>query len=208
MSNKLETLDVVQAAEFKYACQRNNLTNAHVKAMSSGDFLANVCGVLDGIMEIVPRKLVTWRKIQIGDQSIAGYTDTLTSAGIKISSYASQILKKMGLAKTLTEVELVVVSVAELGFSNGATFDQMVNRARELGLDLCPAEVGPALRMCYRDQPKDEWLKIAMKSIADSDGYFKVFIVERDGDGLWLYTYWFRRGDVLDPDDRWGFCRK
>lgn len=208
MSNELETLDVVQAAEFKYACQRNNLTNAHVKAMSSGDFLANVRGVLDGIMEVVPRKLVTWRKIQIGDQSIAGYADALTGAGIQISDYVSPILNKMMLAKTLTEVELVMVSVAELGFSNGATFNQIVNRARKLGLDLCLSEVGPALRMCYRDQPKDEWLRIAMKPIADSDGGLDVFIVGCDDGGLCLRASWFDPQGVWGPDHLWVFCRK
>lgn len=51
MSDKF-TLDVVQAAELKYAFERNGFTNADVKKMSSGDLLAQLLPVVRGQAEV------------------------------------------------------------------------------------------------------------------------------------------------------------
>ena len=150
-----------------------------------------------------------WRKLQIGLlRKVESYRELLTDDGLQISDYASKVLNKMKLVKVLTTLDLVIVSVAELGFSEGATFAQIIERARQLGLELCPAEVGPALRSAYKDQPKGEWLRIAMEPVADSDGYLLVFRVARDDDDLWLVTFWFFPQFVFGPDVRWVFVRK
>ncbi len=84
---------------------------------------------------------------------------------------------------------LVRVTVAELGFPNGETRREIYARALKLGLELCPSEVGPQLRLQYSDQPKGEWVIIGMEPITDSGGYSSVFYVVRDGAGLWLNGY-------------------
>ena len=56
--------------------------------------------------------------------------------------------------------------------------------ALELGLELCPAEVGPVLRLAYKDQPLSRWLIIAMNVITVSVGGLSVFRVEHDDRGL------------------------
>lgn len=108
---------------------------------------------------------------------------------MKIGDWGNDILGKPAftVSSEEVEVELVVVSVAELGFKDGATRKKIYQRAQEFGLDLCPNEVGPQLRLQYKDQPKGEWLLIAMEPIADSDGYLKVFRVAHDDDELWLH---------------------
>ena len=58
----------------------------------------------------------------------------------------------------------------QLGFPNGATLKEIYAKAKDLGLELCPAEVGPLLRLNYPDQPNGEYLRIAMETINDSDG--------------------------------------
>ena len=151
----------------------------------------------------------TWRKVQIGLlRKVESYRQLLADDGFKISDYASKVLNKMKLVKVLTTLELVIVSVAELDFTEGATFAQIVERARQLGLELCPTEVGPALRSAYKDQPKEEWLRIAMEPVTGSVGNLFVFGVGHDGGDLWLYAAWFNPLDVFDPGDRWVFVRK
>lgn len=70
-------------------------------------------------------------------------------------------------------------SVAELGFESGARYDKICAQALKMGLELCPAEVGPALSLAYGDQPKDEWLRIAMEAII-ACGDLNIFAVVHD----------------------------
>ena len=70
------------------------------------------------------------------------------------------------LASIKTEVDLVVLSPAELGLTaEFVSLRDIYDRAEKLGLFLAPAEVGPALRLQYRDQPIGEFLHIGMKPI-------------------------------------------
>ena len=52
-------------------------------------------------------------------------------------------------SNTRTQVTLVNISVADLGFKGGASYPDIYKRAQELGLQLAPAEVGPQLRLQY-----------------------------------------------------------
>ncbi len=121
----------------------------------------------------------------------------LLNKGYQISDYARDILQKVEFSQESKSYELVSFSVSQLGFPNGATLQEVYKKAEELGLELCPAEVGPQLRLQYKDQPEGEWLRIAMNPIADSGGFPDLFDVRRAGDVLWL-----RRGDGR-LDDGW-----
>ena len=150
----------------------------------------------------------TWRKLQIGlISSVESLRQLLVDDGFKISEYAGQILNKAQLIKSITELELVIVTQADLGFPEGTTFENMVLRAKDYDLEKCPAELGPYLRSIYTDQPKGEWLRIAMEPLSVSGGYLRVFRVGHDVDGLWLYMYWFDPRDVWNPVDQWVFVR-
>ena len=67
-------------------------------------------------------------------------------------------------------MQLTVVSAAELGVEFEFALADVYNRARQLGLVLCPPEVGPQLRLDYRDQPLGESLTIAMEPITTHSG--------------------------------------
>jgi hypothetical protein len=98
---------------------------------------------------------------------------------------------------------LIKLKVQDLGFEKNPTTEQIYKRAEELGLELCPPEIGPHLRLNYqeifkREQAKGEWLRIGMKQITDSNGYPKVFCVYRNDDGeRWLVIYWAK------PENEW-----
>jgi hypothetical protein len=67
-------------------------------------------------------------------------------------------------------VELVLLSAADLGFKSQSSLADVYKRARKVGLELCPAEVGPQLRLDYRNQPRGEALHIAMQPLATYSG--------------------------------------
>ena len=113
--------------------------------------------------------------------------------------YAQDMLRSKSFTtlKNPEQIELIRLKVRDLGFKSGATTDEIYRKAEELGLELCPAEVGPNLRLQYVDQPLGEWFYIAMKQISDRDGNPYWFKLECSGDGLWLRGGWAR------PHARW-----
>ena len=113
----------------------------------------------------------TWKTIRLGVHKTADeYRKAMKSAKNKVGDGVGELLgnAKFTCATEETDVDLVVLSGAELDFKESAEYSDICARALELGLELCPAEVGPALRLAYKDQPRGEWLIIAMKAITDS----------------------------------------
>lgn len=131
-----------------------------------------------------------WKRIKLGTGIKTGpdFYPVLEQGGFRIGDYARDMLKQdaFTVAPEPIEVDLVVMSVAELGFTTATRYDAICARAKQIGLDLCPAEVGPQLRSQYADQPKGEWLRVAMEAIRDSDGDLGIFVVEHDDVGRWL----------------------
>jgi hypothetical protein len=125
--------------------------------------------------------------IEIGThKDMKSLRKALEESGARIGDWASNILNKTKLSKSKQSLDLVVLSVKELGFPQGAELKYIYEAAKNLGLDLCPAEVGPQLHLQYPDQPSGEWLVIAMEPIKDSDGDLRLFLVERHGGDRWL----------------------
>lgn len=143
----------------------------------------------------------TLKTIKLGTElkTADDFCNAIKCAIMKIGNWGNDILGKPVFTTSNTEMELdlVNISVAELGFKDGATRKEIYERAIQFGLELCPAEVGPQLRLQYKDQPKGERLIIAMEPIAVSDGHLYVFNVEHGYDGLWLL------GHSGHPDTFW-----
>ncbi len=156
-------------------------------------------------------KILIWKTIKLGTgpKTANDFRKALQDGGFLLGEWANDILGKTTFkaAKKKTEIDLVVISVAELGFKNGATLQDIYQRAQELGFDICPPEVGPQLRLQYKDQPNGEWLPIGMEPVVVSNGPLRVFSVGRDDSGLWFDGHWGHPGAFWDPDDRWVFAR-
>lgn len=131
------------------------------------------------------------------------FFEELVDKQINISSYAQDILqsKDFTILKKSESADLIRLKVSDLGFGRGATTDEIYKKAGELGLELCPAEVGPHYILKYKDQPLGEWFSIAMKQIDDRDRRRDpdVFDLGRSGGGLWLHS-----GPWAKPTDWWG----
>lgn len=128
--------------------------------------------------------------------------------GHHMGPYTKSILEKTPFSKERKTYELVSFSVAQLGFPNGAKLEDIYERARGLGLDLCPAEVGSHLRLQYKDQPYGEYLLIAMNIIIAWGGFPRLFRVNRNLGGSWLEDDWAEPNREWDYDDRFVFLRR
>jgi len=177
---------------------------------SGSEFTKFLCN--NGKIEVVVKNFPTWRTIKLGTglKTADDFRKAIKQAGMKIGEWGNDILDQPAftVASEKIEVELINVSVAELDFKNGATYKDICARAKELGLDLCPAEVGPQLRLQYKDQPKGEWLLVSMEAITDSDGSLHVFDVVHGDGALWLDGNGGNAGRFWSGDGRFLFLRR
>lgn len=179
---------------------------------SLNERLLEVQRLLNAGFPKLPANMQVWKTIKLGTgpKNADDFRKAIKAAGMKISDWGNDILGKPAFKVSDTEqdVDLVVATPKELGFSGNATYRDICNKAIELGLELCPAEVGPQLRKQYTDQPKDEWLVVAMEPITDSYGDLYVFRVGLGYDGLWLYAYYGDPDFVWYADSRFVFVRR
>jgi hypothetical protein len=137
-----------------------------------------------------PAHFQVWRSITLGSyKGVDAYRDALDIAKIKIGDSADEILGRPAFpyARTKAGVELAVLSAADLGVeSDHTSLAEVYQRARQAGLELCPAEVGPQLRLDYRNQPLGEALDIAMEPVATYRGEPTILTLVNWGTGLML----------------------
>jgi hypothetical protein len=131
-----------------------------------------------------------WKKITVGSFSdLLALRNALNTVGCGITDSAEEILARptFTLSVTKTDVELLAVSAAELGFqSETASLGQIYGRAQQLGFELAAAEIAPQLRLQYFDQPIGEYLIIGMEPIKTWKGEPVILTVANGGAGLIL----------------------
>lgn len=117
-------------------------------------------------------------------------------------------------------IEIAHVSVADLGFGEGATYAQLTARALEMGLVECPLELGPYLRIQFLHQPEGAAgmpatqhrappgsITVASSPLDDADETPKGFYLRRIDGVLWLRGYRSWPGHIFRPEDVFVFAR-
>ena len=137
-------------------------------------------------------------------RSGADLLDALIEEKFRISRWSAQALENPGFPVVAEEttVDIVVVSMLEMGFAEGefATLDTIYNRAKQMGFETCPVETAVLLRLQFLDQP--DWTAGRLGSffvasepfVLTREGLPKIFSVVRDDrypypktkTGLWL----------------------
>jgi hypothetical protein len=115
-------------------------------------------------------------------------------------------------------VMTVELTVRDLGFPRGTIIAELYARAGSLGLGLCPLEVGPQLRLQYRDQPEGYWGKpvrhhhapygsitIASEPLMNDGDFPSGFYLRRIDGVLWLRGYRSVPAHVWDAEDHFVF---
>ena len=138
--------------------------------------------------------LEIWRAVKIGlCATPAEYRAELAAKGMLLHEDADKLLDKIQCSPRAVTVNLVRVTPRQLGLYGPHDTPENYNklhrelvyrdiylRAQELGLSTCTAEVGPALRCQYPEQPAWERLKVGMPAIRDDEDYARVFGITAD----------------------------
>ena len=146
----------------------------------------------------------------------------LRERGIRLNEAAEALFADCRFvpAKQTEVIPIATVSVADLGFADGATYAQLTARALECHLAECPLELGPHLRMGFMDQPEGPALPaatdeappgsitIASPPLDDSEETPKGFYLRRVDGVLWLRGYWSHPGHVWNPGDVFALRRE
>jgi len=107
-----------------------------------------------------------FKTITIGDYPSANaLVQTLNARTVGASARATSMLKTLTVSQVRMQIDLVVMSVGDLGLADHAKYPDIVGSARKMGLDQCPGEVGPQLRLQYTNQPETQTLRIAMEPV-------------------------------------------
>jgi hypothetical protein len=114
----------------------------------------------------------------------------------------------------------IELTVRDLCFPDGATLGEIFKRANELGLELCPLELGPHLRLAYLDQPEGSLgnplrrhqapfgsITIASQILTEDHDFPKGFYLRRINGVLWLRGYRADHLHVWNPEDHFIFCQ-
>ena len=148
------------------------------------------------LYESFPDKKIFMQSLETDSEidSLQAATQALKDKNMYLSNFGKDILAKTEFSQTVEKYELVRFTVGQLGFPKGATTDEIYTKAEELGLELCPAEVGPQLRL---QNTSKEWMLIAMKQITGRHGFPRVFGLDRYGDQPRLHASYAK------SDERW-----
>jgi hypothetical protein len=135
-------------------------------------------------------------ELEIGGKTVEQLEQEMKEKDINISDYAQDMLHspEFNTLPNPENIRLVRVTVKDFGLKNRATTQEIYNRAKELGLKLCPAETAPHQRLQDLDQTSDDWYFIATKPIDDRFVFDLRCYVDA---GLWLSS------DGAYPDDGW-----
>ncbi|MDP3244187.1 MAG: hypothetical protein Q8M83_00840 [bacterium] len=161
---------------------------------------------LEHIYTTFPEGHIKRSTIEIGGKTEVELERELEEQKINVSDYARGMMrsKDFTTAKNPEMTHLVRLKVRDLNLQNPTT-ENIYKKAEELGLELCPPEVGPRFRLQYFDQPLNEYVFIGMKQITDPDGRPIVFWLRRFGEGLWLSNYWAGPTSLWSPGDEFIF---
>lgn len=172
--------------------------------------------------KLAPEKIV-WKTITLGTglKTADDFCKALKVDGDYMSD-VHDLLSKPELGSFVSdkeiEVDLVVLTTAQLTGKtkrDSKTAEVFAGAAR-LGLEKCSLEVGPQLRLQYKDQPHNGYLIVGIEPIRNSRGDLLVFNVERCGypypDGihgsvLRLDTCYANPETTCKPDEPWVFVR-
>ena len=142
-------------------------------------------------------------KLRIGGHSANALLDRLQSTGVELNDFAKKYISDLRYSVTSvsTPLEIRFITAEELGFSEGATLNEIFAAAAKVGLELCPADTALYLRLVYTDQEETKGdvltigdcpegtITIASRPVSNVAGIHKGFYLRKAAGQLWLRGY-------------------
>lgn len=180
----------------------NEHTKAYVGKLEPGIFNQIRRFGIEHVYTSFPEGRIRFDSVTIGGKDLNQLQRELSESKINVSSSAEHMMRT-GLSLTAgkgQDLDIVRLKVGDLGLPDDyPTTDKIFKKAKDLGLELCPPDLGPNYRLQYKDQPMNEWFSIGMESISDSYGGPDVFRLEHIANGLWLRGSWAGPGNECRP---------
>ena len=156
-----------------------------------------------------------YRDVHIGGIAKEELLKKLSQNKIGLNELAVKFINhhefKISLSKE--KLQTVEISVSDLGFSDGATTEEICKKSHGLGFSICPNELAIHLRLQYKDfnQPieaqKGNWQNIIIKGHFDEPGFTLGFYLRHREDGFWLRGYKASLDYIWEPVDRFIFVK-
>ncbi len=170
---------------------------------------------MKSLKEITARTGVIVRKVKYGGTSKEDLLERLIAENIHLNEYAVALWKSDAFVVSPKKevAEIVELSVQDLEFTDGATFEEIFSRIEQLHLNLCPLEIGPYLRLSYLDQkeeaetgknkaPKGSITIFSKLEKAQDEDFPKGFYIRKMDGRLWLRGYVCPMDYIWAPDAR------
>jgi len=138
----------------------------------------------------------------------------LNSSDILLNEFAETIFSSelFKVSNQRQQISIIVTSIKELGFSEGATIPQIERCIKSYGLSECPMEIAPYLRLFLKNQKeiKEETknqtppgsLTIFSKPLVKDDNFPKGFYLRKLNGKLWLRGYRCSLDYIWNPNDK------
>jgi hypothetical protein len=157
--------------------------------------------------------------LQVGTTSRPRLLEELQSGGVHLNASARTLLDDAAFDHpTPQSITVVQRSLKELGLAAGAPLPLVFEAAQDHGLDLCPADTGPYLRLAWRTQPNAPdaimsngraptgSVTVAASVLREDDEYPKGFYLRVIDHRLWLRGYRCDLAYAWDADDSFVFA--
>lgn len=173
-------------------------------------------------MPIYPDCPTITRIVAVGGLTKSQLIQELKRCSVSMNEYGEILFAddKFTTSDTKYSLKTVELTVMDLGFPDGANTAQLFKRATELGLELCPLELGPHLRLEYLDQPEgysgnssqqhqapSGSITIASEILTEDDDFPKGFYLRKVNGVLWLRGYTTDYLHVWKPEDHFIFIK-
>lgn len=155
--------------------------------------------------------------LEYGGLSKDDLISKLNSSDIQLNEFAITLLSSelFKVSNQKKKINLLIASVKDIGFSEGATIPEIEDNIKNYGLSECPLEIAPYLRLHLNEQneinEKTEnqappgSLTIFSKPFVSDEDFPKGFYLRKIDGKLWLRGYRCSLDYIWNPNDKFVF---